>query len=120
MERVRVVMSLGFTLYNQVMAVESVALGTRRDTITYTRTASGKFEIDPSLSTATAEEVQKLYGDLDSEFSDKEFLRLNFNGFMSVAQNGDASARRWLLTFLRRQGDSSESQRLKALLASRH
>jgi hypothetical protein len=102
-----------------VSADERLRIGERRDRVVYTRTASGQFEPDEALSTATTEELEDFYEDFESDdFEDGELLKFNLKGFTAVATGGETRARSWLSGFLRQCPDSPESRRLKQIMSS--
>jgi hypothetical protein len=113
-ERITVAFHIGFAAV--LRAGETVPLGTRTDDVAYVRAASGRFEIDPSRSTASPQDVETFYNDLDSKFSGAEFLKFHLKGLTAVASGRDAKARRWLTEYLQSCPDTPESKRLKALL----
>ena len=96
-----------------------IGLGERSDTIVYVRTATGNFEIDPAMSTATAEQVRAFYEDFEREtFSKAELLKFDFKGFRAVATAGDVTARSWLSRFLAHCPETDESRELKHLIST--
>jgi hypothetical protein len=97
---------------------EKAPIGERSDRVVYTRTGSGEFKLDQSLSTATAKDVEDFYKDLESEVSNADFLKFNLKGLIALATGQDTRGRSWLADYLRRSPDTPESRQLKALLAS--
>ncbi len=86
----------------------------REDTVVYVRNGGGRFEIDRTESTATNEEVKRFY-DADS-FTDEEFLKFNIKALSDLAvTKGDARIP-WLADLIRRNPNTPESRRLKALM----
>lgn len=100
---------------------DKIALGGRRDRVVYVRNGTADdFEPEPGLSTATVKEVGILYGDLDSDFGNGEFLKFNHEGLVALAKSKDERGRSWLSRFLRQCPDGVESRELKVLLAGSH
>jgi hypothetical protein len=78
---------------------------------------NGEFRLDPSQSTATAKRVEDFYQDLDSEFTNAEFLKFNLKGLVALATSRDNRGRSWLSDYLRQSPDTPECRQLKTLLA---
>ena len=117
-ERVTVGMSIEFEAVED--ADTRLAIGGRRDRVVYVRAGTAEFKLDGNLSTASPEEVSGFYDDLESGFTDEEFLKFDLKGLMALATGKDEKARRWLSSFLQECSDTAESRQSKAALAERH
>jgi hypothetical protein len=86
----------------------------REDTVVYVRNGDGRFEIDRTRSTVTNEELNKFY---DGEtFTDEEFLKFNNKELSDLATKKRDARLPWLADLIRRNPDTPESRRLKALM----
>ena len=99
---------------------DRLPIGGRRDQVVYSRTGRGDFELDQSLSTATAKEVEDFYENVDGHDNDDkaEFLKFHLKGLTGVATGEDNKGRLWLSRYLQTAPDTPESRQLKALLGS--
>lgn len=85
----------------------------------YVRTDSGRFEQGQSLSTATAQEIEKFYDIRDDAVAGpEEFLRFNLKRLTALAASKDKESISWLSDFIQRFPDAPESRQLKALIAA--
>jgi hypothetical protein len=98
-----------------------IPLGNRRDRIVYVRSGTNGFKAVPSLSTARAEEVDRLYANFDTEFSDEEFIKFHYKGLAALLKRPqEAQTLSWLTNFLQRVPDTAEARELRSLLSLNH
>ena len=90
-------------------------IGGRRDTAVYIRAADHSFVLDSNLSSASAKEIEDFYDDLDSNYTNEEFLNFNLNWLKQIAIGNDVKAGEWLWRFLSCCPNSPEANELRAL-----
>jgi hypothetical protein len=115
-ERVTVAFDIRFHLESK--AGENVPICERSDRVVYTRTDGGDFKLEPSLSTATAKDVESFYDNLETKFSNADFLKFNLKGLIALATGQNHKGRSWLADYLRHSPDTPEARQLKTLLAA--
>jgi len=116
-EAIRVARSIEFEAYED--GDEGTLIGGCSDEAVYTRGSRGDFELDPELSSVSAEDIETFYENLLSDYTDADFLEFNFEGLKEVATGDDDKAREWLSNFLTCCRDTDEAKELKALLEAR-
>jgi hypothetical protein len=96
------------------------SLGVRSDRVVYSRKGNtGKFEIDPARSTASAQDVGQFYENLDAETSCDDFVRFDFAGLKAVASGVNSNLRARLADYLHGCGNTEQARQLKSLLSHR-
>ena len=93
-----------------------VRLGSRQDTIVYTRKVGEDFKVDEERSTASERQVEVLYEDLGSQPPNEDFLRWDLEALTAIAEGPDTGERQWLEWFLENCPDTAEKRRLARLL----
>ena len=91
-------------------------LGTRHDTIVYTRKVGEDFKVDEKRSTASEQLVQDLYEDLRRQPPPGDFLRWDLEELTAIAKGPDTAERQWLEWFLKTCPETSEKRALVMLL----
>lgn len=95
----------------------NLLVGRRSDEATYTRMHPGeRFLLDKQRSKISADEVHRLYEDLDANISNEDFLKYDFESLREIASGSDPPAKRWLREFLTQCRETSEKRQLAALL----
>ena len=97
--------------------VVPVGLGTRSDTVVYTRKVGEDFRVDEKRSTVSEQQVRVLYDDLGNQPPSEDFLRWDLDALAAIAAGRDSAERQWLKWFLKTCPDTAEKRRLAKLLA---
>jgi hypothetical protein len=108
-ERITVRMKIEFEVFGRY---EHLSVGSRQDTIVYTRRGNGPFQPDPKLSTATPREIELFYSDLDQDLPCAQFVKFNFTGLTALAKAKDNESRAWIDGFLKTCADDARAQKL--------
>jgi hypothetical protein len=90
-------------------------IGKRTDSLTYIRSSSGAFELDPKRSTIEKKDIDALYEAVDFD-ANHDVLRWDLRSLRLVASGPASIEKEWLREFLSKSKPTAECRELEALL----
>ncbi len=115
-EKIRIRYSVSYYTYDCAVDVK-LRLGTAFADAVYTRSGGADFNFDPSLSSASREEIDAIYWGFDPNLSKDRFLHYDFANLKPIAAGPASLRKRWLKGFLGECPDTTEKRQLAEALA---
>lgn len=91
-------------------------LGSRTDKVVYVRNQGQNYQIENALSTLSAKQVERVYGNLDEDLTPEEYFRYDLVQLKEIATGPESPEKKCLGSFLRTSPASPEKSTLDRLL----